>query len=273
MKISELIFESIVDEGVNDQHIFKAIAMIGPMGAGKSTIAQQLVGGSGLRSLNLDNFNELLIKQGKVAGGMLTPDQLERNWELTQKQKGNSFEREVATHLSSLYNESFIRAPGSGAYVGGKNTNRMQILHEGQIRSFKGDIVPGQSFAKLNAECKSYSDFPFHQVLAGECKTLETWIDQMMAVSEKNDINVLFMKFNRKGKFVCVQSSLTWITDHFLYFTSKTHKDWLIIEYENFFRLNKELLKSYCANITETNSTSKIINIETQQVILPTSMS
>ena len=89
MKISELIVESIVDEGVNDPHIFKAIAMIGPMGAGKSTIANQLVGGSGLRSLNLDNFNELLIKQGKVAGGMLTPDQLERNWELTQKQKGN----------------------------------------------------------------------------------------------------------------------------------------------------------------------------------------
>lgn len=87
MKISEL-FESL-EEGVNDPHIFKAIAMIGPMGAGKSTIAQQLVGGSGLRSLNLDNFNELLIKQGKVAGGNLTPDQLERNWELTQKQKGN----------------------------------------------------------------------------------------------------------------------------------------------------------------------------------------
>jgi adenylate kinase family enzyme len=89
MKISELLVESIVDEGVNDPHIFKAVAMIGPMGAGKSTIATQLVGGSGLRSLNLDNFNELLIKQGKVAGGMLSPDQLERNWELTQKQKGN----------------------------------------------------------------------------------------------------------------------------------------------------------------------------------------
>jgi len=44
MKISELIFESIVDEGVNDQHIFKAIAMIGAMSAGKSTIAQQLEG-------------------------------------------------------------------------------------------------------------------------------------------------------------------------------------------------------------------------------------
>jgi adenylate kinase family enzyme len=63
--------------------------MIGPMGAGKSTIAKQLVGGSGLRSLNLDNFNELLIKQGKVVGGNLTPDQLERSWQLTQSQKGN----------------------------------------------------------------------------------------------------------------------------------------------------------------------------------------
>jgi adenylate kinase family enzyme len=87
MKVSEL-FESL-EEGVNDPHLFKAIAMIGPMGAGKSTIAKQLVGGSGLRSLNLDNFNELLIKQGKVTGGNLTPDQLERSWQLTQTQKGN----------------------------------------------------------------------------------------------------------------------------------------------------------------------------------------
>ena len=58
MKIFELL-ESL-EEGVNDPHIFKAVAMIGPMGAGKSTIAKQLVGGSGLRSLNLDNFNELI---------------------------------------------------------------------------------------------------------------------------------------------------------------------------------------------------------------------
>ena len=86
---SEGVAEGSLEEGVNDPHIFKAIAMIGPMGAGKSTIARQLVGGSGLRSLNLDNFNELLIKQGKVAGGNLTPDQLERSWQLTQAQKGN----------------------------------------------------------------------------------------------------------------------------------------------------------------------------------------
>jgi hypothetical protein len=181
-----------------------------------------------------------------------------------QKQKGNSFEREVAIYLSKIYNESFIRAPGSGAYVGGKNQVRTQILHEGQIRSFKGDIVPGQSFSKMNAECKSYADFPFHQVLAGECKTLDGWIDQMMAVAETDDLNILFMKFNRKGKFVCVESKLTWVTDHFLYYSSKKYKDWLIIEWENFFRLNKDLLKAYCSGITETNS--NIINISAENL-------
>jgi Holliday junction resolvase len=46
-----------------------------------------------------------------------------------QKQKGSSFEREVANFLSSIYGESFIRAPGSGAYVGGKNQERTQFLH------------------------------------------------------------------------------------------------------------------------------------------------
>jgi hypothetical protein len=178
-----------------------------------------------------------------------------------QKQKGSSFEREVANYLSELYGESFIRAPGSGAYIGGKNQNRTQILHEGQIRSFKGDIVPGQSFPKFNAECKSYADFPFHLVLTGHCKVLDGWIDQMMEVSDNDDVNILFMKFNRKGKFVCVQTKLTWVTDQFLYYTSTKHKDWIIVEFEHFFRLNKDLLKGYSGS-TDTKS-NNILNIST----------
>ena len=169
-----------------------------------------------------------------------------------QKQKGSSFEREVAQFLSSLYNESFIRAPGSGAYVGGKNQQRMEFLHEGQIRSFKGDIVPGQSFTKFNAECKSYADFPFHLVLTGDCKQLNTWLDQMMAVAEPNDLNILFMKFNRKGKYVAVQSKLTWVTDNFIYYTSKNLNDWLIIEFDHFFKHNKDLVKTYSSGSNNT---------------------
>ena len=174
------------------------------------------------------------------------------------KSKGNSWEREVAKHLTELYGEPFVRVPNSGAYIGGANTKRKEVLHEGQIRSFKGDIVPGQNFAKMNAECKSYQDFPFHLVLTGDCKVLDGWLDQMMQVAEDDDLNILFMKFNRKGKFVCVQTCLTWVTDQFLYYTSKNHQDWIIIEWNHFFKLNKDLLKGYCSGIKDIKSTNFI---------------
>jgi hypothetical protein len=181
-----------------------------------------------------------------------------------QKQKGSSFEREVAVFLTGLYGESFIRAPGSGAYVGGKNQVRTQILHEGQIRSFKGDIVPGQSFPRLNAECKSYADFPFHLVLGGECKVLDGWLQQMMDVADSNDFNILFMKFNRKGRFVVVQSKYTWVTDQFMYYTSPKLGDWLVIDFDHFFHLNKDLVKAYSGN---KDTTSETLIIDTTPVI------
>ena len=169
------------------------------------------------------------------------------------KNKGSGFEREVAKFLSDLYGESFIRAPGSGAYVGGKNQNRTEILHEGQIRSFKGDIVPGQSFDALNIECKFYADFPFHQVLSGSCRQLEEWLDQLMDVHEEGDFDVLFMKFNRKGRFICVPSRYTFVSDQFIYYTSDKHSDWVIFGWDHFFKFNKDIFKAYAGN-TETNS-------------------
>ena len=180
-----------------------------------------------------------------------------------QKKKGSSFEREVANFLSELYQESFIRAPGSGAYVGGKNQSRKEVLHEGQVRSFKGDIVPGQSFPRFNAECKSYNDFPFHLLLSGECKILNNWIEQMIMVADKNDINVLFMKFNRKGKYVAIQCGPTWVTDNFIYYSSN-FGDWLIVEFNDFFKNNKDLLKKYAANndtVSESQPNILTINI------------
>ena len=184
-----------------------------------------------------------------------------------QKQKGSSFEREVATFLSNLYAESFIRAPGSGAYVGGKNQARTQILHEGQIRSFKGDIVPGQSFPKFNAECKSYADFPFHLVLAGDCKVLDGWLQQMMDVADPDDFNILFMKFNRKGRFVVVQSKYTWITDQFMYYTSAKLGDWLVIDFDHFFKLNKDLVKKYSNIISDTKSNTITLDTNTNTLV------
>ena len=180
-----------------------------------------------------------------------------------QKAKGSGFEREIAKYLSEKYSESFIRAPGSGAYVGGKNQVRKEVLHEGQIRSFKGDVVPGQSFKRMNIECKFYADFPFHLLLTGDCKVIDAWIDQLMDVADEDDVNLLFMKFNRKGRYVCVQSKLTWVSDNFVYYTSKKHGDWTIFEFDSFFALNTELLKTYSISTDTTSKPNNLLTINT----------
>jgi len=166
------------------------------------------------------------------------------------KNKGNSWERDVAKHLTELYGETFIRVPNSGAYIGGANTKRKEVLHEGQIRSFKGDIIPGQSFPKFNCECKNYSDFPFHQLFSGECKQLNAWIDQLMDVADEGDFNILFMKFNRKGKFVALQFDQYYDVPLFVeYHMLYQYKDirWAIMDYDRFWSLNKDFVELACA--------------------------
>lgn len=167
------------------------------------------------------------------------------------KNKGSGYERDVAKFLSSLYGESFIRVPGSGAYIGGKNTGRKEVLHEGQVRTFKGDIVPGQSFPRMNAECKFYADFPFHQLFIGDVKVLESWIDQCMVVADEGDFNILFMKFNRKGTYIAVQTHQgtqnIQLSRHFTY-GSENHGNWIIMDFKEFFKLNSETVKELCSN-------------------------
>jgi hypothetical protein len=165
------------------------------------------------------------------------------------KAKGNSWERQVADNLTEIYGEKFIRAPGSGAYVGGKNSHRKELLHEGQIRNFKGDIVPGQSFPKFNAECKSYKDFPFHQLFSGHVKILDAWIDQCMDVADPDDFNILMMKFNRKGTYVVIELNdktkhlqlVRWIN-----YGSVKHGHWAIMDYDTFWELNSQSVKDLC---------------------------
>lgn len=63
MRINEVI--QLTTEGVNDPHIFKAVFMAGAPGAGKTTIAKQLFGGTGLRTLNVDQFWQLYNVKGR----------------------------------------------------------------------------------------------------------------------------------------------------------------------------------------------------------------
>ncbi len=49
------------------------------------------------------------------------------------KNKGSSFERDIARQLSELFGESFIRVTNSGAYIGGKNTTRKDTLSQAHV--------------------------------------------------------------------------------------------------------------------------------------------
>ena len=158
------------------------------------------------------------------------------------KTKGSSFEREIAKELSDLYSESFIRTPSSGAYVGGSNVARKDFLSEGQVQSFRGDIIPPDDWKYFNVECKSYADFPFHQFLYdGEIRLLEEWTAQLLDVSEDKDLNLLILKFNRKGKYIGFQESLH--NTSFKTFRHTIYKDWLFTGYSDFWQLNKESVK------------------------------
>ena len=66
-----------------------------------------------------------------------TQRQISINMTSPQKAKGSGFEREVAKFLSDLYGESFIRAPGSGAYIGGKNQHRTTVGPKSGTAVFK----------------------------------------------------------------------------------------------------------------------------------------
>ena len=73
------------------------------------------------------------------------------------KTKGKGWERDVCNFLSEKYNDSFIRVPNSGAYVGGKNEYRKEYLSEEQIKLSRGDIIPPLHYPYFLAECKNYA--------------------------------------------------------------------------------------------------------------------
>lgn len=107
MKINEVVFNAqIISEGVHDPYIFKAVALIGPPGAGKSSLAHRIFGGlpldqgdekipstrlagSGIKSINIDNFSEIMLQKAPARTGELKPGEWERAWELVQKQRSN----------------------------------------------------------------------------------------------------------------------------------------------------------------------------------------
>ena len=117
------------------------------------------------------------------------------------KNKGKSFEREVAKLLSKAFNENFERVPNSGAFVGGKNKSKRMKVDEDQERIFLGDIIPPKDW-EIVIECKNYKklDGGFEKVLHDRNAKIEKWLTELTYDAEHR-FHILFMKFNYIGTF------------------------------------------------------------------------
>lgn len=126
------------------------------------------------------------------------------------KNKGKSWERDVCHFLSELYNDSFIRVPNSGAFVGGKNEFRKEYLSEEQIKLMRGDIIPPLHYPYFLAECKNYAQFPFHSLISKtSIPLLDSWIEQVEHdVRYDEDVWLLFIKISRKGKYIVFDTNM-----------------------------------------------------------------
>ena len=94
MKIYEVT--QPIEEGPHDPHIFKAVFLAGGPGSGKSFVANKLLAGSGLKSVNSDEIYEYLAdKQGLDLGNpdvVASPagqEAREKAKKLTQKRRGH----------------------------------------------------------------------------------------------------------------------------------------------------------------------------------------
>ena len=153
-----------------------------------------------------------------------------------QKSKGSAFERQIAKHLSTVFELNFERVPNSGAFTGGKNIHRYNTLTEAQKLIYDGDILVPEQLKNIKIECKWYKDFAFNLLLS-ENKQLDSWIDQ-----GKVDFKIWFVifKINNKGAFVVFDKTVWKTITHRGSYTN--YKGNYIIPMDGFFEKNKSVL-------------------------------
>jgi hypothetical protein len=121
-----------------------------------------------------------------------------------QKAKGNNFERDVAKHLSEIFELNFTRVPTSGAMTGGMNAAVLEKLSGSQKLLLEGDLIPPDELYNMKIECKTRKNFSFAKLFT-ENKEFDDWIKQSRA---KDKIWFLIFKINNQGKYVCFTRSV-----------------------------------------------------------------
>jgi len=127
------------------------------------------------------------------------------------KSKGNAFESLIAKKLSAALPINFIRSPGSGARVGGKNMATIgAMMGEEALKLFNADVVPvnenvvGYRF-HYSIECKSYATTDNFTSLVSGAANVFKWFEESVVDSAKIGREpVLIFKWNHTPIFVAV---------------------------------------------------------------------
>ncbi len=123
------------------------------------------------------------------------------------KQKGNSFEREIANEFSDRFNDHFQRVPQSGAICGGFNRAKVANLRQDAQSILSSDIISPEWFC-FALELKNYGEKTgpqMYSILDGNERVLDKWLLQVRGDAEfaKKQFLILF-KITRKASYICV---------------------------------------------------------------------
>jgi len=154
------------------------------------------------------------------------------------KNKGKSYERQLAKQLTEIFGFNFERVPNSGAFIGGKNIVRAAKLSNNQLLAASGDIMTPDELSHVDFECKFYKELAFSS-LFDNCEILNKWVEQ--ARHTVKTIWFLCIKINHKGEFIVFDKKHTKLyndTDTFLTYRNNN----IFIKGEGFFLKNKQLI-------------------------------
>jgi hypothetical protein len=126
------------------------------------------------------------------------------------KGKGNGFEGTIAKKLTAaLQPLNFMRTPGSGARIGGKNFETLgKMLGEDALKIFVGDVVPVNERQEALVfrhvvECKFYATADNFTSLASGTANVWKWYEEVVIDAAKINKNpLLLFKWNHTPIFV-----------------------------------------------------------------------
>ena len=131
------------------------------------------------------------------------------------KQKGNTFERDIANKLSERFRvytgieKSFRRNPDSGSFFGGSNISRTEEYDTDY--AIYGDLICPRKF-NFAIECKLYQTAPPLNAIVTEIVTeWDKWLKQATQDAEVSKKSMMMIvKYNRTETLVFLQHDFSY---------------------------------------------------------------